>query len=114
MAIAVATGSKFLGRACQLAPVLYLDYENPAYAVRSRVELMADAPIKTFKVWGTWLEQQPPPIGNELLRGIAKEAKPLIVVDPFRFSHGQDENDSTAMSTVMPYRLPAAWSKLVG
>lgn len=101
MGIAVATGSKFLGRACQLAPVLYLDYENPAYAVRSRLELMADAPIQTLRVWGTWLEQQPPPIGNELLKDIAKEAKPLIIVDPFRFSHGQDENDSTAMSTVM-------------
>jgi hypothetical protein len=101
MGIAVATGSKFLGRDCKLTPTLYLDYENPAYAVRARLELMADSPIETLKVWGTWLEQQPPPIGSERLKDIVKQAKPLVIVDPFRFSHSQDENDSTAMSTVM-------------
>jgi hypothetical protein len=101
MAIAVATGSQFLGRCCQIAPVLYLDYENPSFAVRERLDLMAGGPITGLKVWGTWLEQQPPQITNEVLLTIAKETKPLIIVDPLRFAHSADENDSTEMSGIM-------------
>jgi hypothetical protein len=101
MAVAVATGSQFLGRRCQAAPVLYLDYENPSFAVRERLDLMAGGPIANLKVWGTWLEQQPPQIGNELLLTIAKETKPLIIIDPFRYAHGAEENDSTEMMGVM-------------
>jgi hypothetical protein len=101
MAVAVATGSQFLGRRCQQAQVLYLDYENPSFAVRERLDLMAGGPINGLKVWGTWLEQQPPQITNELLLSIAKETKPLIIVDPLRFAHGADENDSTEMSGIM-------------
>ena len=101
MSVAVASGSKFLGRRCHAAPVLYLDYENPSFAVRARLDVMAGGPVSGLKVWGTWLEQQPPQIGNELLLTIAKETKPLIIVDPFRYAHGADENDSTAMMGVM-------------
>jgi AAA domain len=60
MAIAVASGLTFLGRRCQRAPVLYLDYENPSFVVRERFELMAAGPIPNLKVWGTWLAEQPP------------------------------------------------------
>ncbi len=101
MAVAVATGGQFLGRRCQRAPVLYLDYENPSFAVRERLDLMAGGSIAGLKVWGTWLEQQPPQIGNELMLTIAKETKPLIIVDPFRYAHGAEENDSTEMMAVM-------------
>ena len=101
MAVSVATGADFLARRCQLAPVLYLDYENPSFAVRARLDLMAGGPIAGLKVWGTWNEQQPPQIGSELLLTIAKEMRPLIIVDPFRYSHGAEENDSTAMMGVM-------------
>jgi hypothetical protein len=101
MAIAVATGGQFLGRSCQRAPVLYLDYENPSFAVRDRFELMAGGPIASLKVWGTWLKQQPPQISNELLLTIARETKPLIIIDPFRYAHGEDENNSTEMMGVM-------------
>jgi hypothetical protein len=101
MAIAVATGGEFLGRHCQRGPVLYLDYENPSFAVRARLDVMAGGPIPRLKVWGTWLDQQPPQICNELLLTIAKETKPLIVIDPFRYSHGAEENDSTAMMGIM-------------
>jgi hypothetical protein len=103
MAIAVATGGQFLGRHCQAAPVLYLDYENPSFSVRERLDLMAGGPITGLKVWGTWLEQQPPQIQNEVLLSIAKETKPLIIVDPLRFAHGAQENDSTEMGEVMQY-----------
>ena len=101
MMIAVATGSPFLGRHCQVAPVFYLDYENPSFSVRDRLDLMAGGPIPNLKIWGTWLEQQPPQIGNELLLAIAKETKPLIIIDPFRYAHGAEENDSTEMMGVM-------------
>jgi hypothetical protein len=101
MAIAVATGGEFLGRRCQRGPVLYLDYENPSFAVRARLDVMAGGPISELRVWGTWLEQQPPQIGNELLLTIAKETKPLIIIDPFRYAHGAEENDSTEMMGVM-------------
>ena len=36
-----------------------------------------------------------------MLLTIAKETKPLIIVDPFRYAHGAEENDSTAMMGVM-------------
>ena len=76
--------------------------------MRDRLDLMAGGSIPGLKVWGTWLEQQPPQIGNELLLTIAKEAKPLIIVDPFRYAHGAEENDSTEMMAVMHARHRAA------
>lgn len=101
MATAVATGGTFLGRSCQPRPVLYLDYENPSFAVRERLDIMAGGPIANLKIWGTWLTQQPPQIGNELLFAIAKETKPLIIIDPFLYAHVADENSSTEMAGVM-------------
>ena len=58
MSVAVASGSKFLGRRCHAAPVLYLDFENPSFAVRERLDVMAGGPIPGLKMWGTWLEQR--------------------------------------------------------
>ena len=102
LAVAVATGGKFLGRGCQQAPVLILDYENPSYIVRKRLDVLTGGPIGTkLKVWGTWLPEQPPQIGSELLLTIAQETQPLIIVDPFRYAHGAEENDSTEMMAVM-------------
>lgn len=101
LSVAVATGGTFLGRQCQKWPVLYLDFENPSFAVRERLDLMAGGQIPGLKVWGTWLAQQPPAIGNELLLTIAKETQPLIIIDPFRYSHSSDENDSTEMMGIM-------------
>lgn len=103
MGLAVAAGHNFLGRQCRQAPVLYLDYENPDFAVRERLELLSgtEKPNPNFKVWGTWLEQQPPPIGSEVLYQLAKEARPLLIVDPFRYAHTAEENDSTEMMLVM-------------
>jgi hypothetical protein len=102
LALAVATGGTFLGRKCQQTPVLYLDYENPAFSVRDRLDLMGgERSTPNLYVWGTWLQEQPPQIGNELLLAISKQSKPLIIVDPLRFAHGLDENDSTVMVEVM-------------
>jgi hypothetical protein len=104
MAIAVARGGQFLGRHCQQSQVLYLDYENPNFAVRDRLDLMSGGEIiPGLHIWGTWLKQQPPQIGGELLLTIAKESQPLIIVDPFRYAHGAEENDSTEMMAIMQH-----------
>jgi len=104
MALAAARGSEFLSMACQKTPVLYLDLENPAYMVQNRLRPMAqDQVIPELRIWGIWNEQQPPKAGSELLLTIAKDTRPLIIVDPFRYFHAAEENDSTAMSGVMQY-----------
>jgi hypothetical protein len=104
MSGAVAQGREFLGMACQQSPVLYIDLENPAYVVQSRVRAMlGESGVPQFRVWGIWNEQQPPQYGNPVLLNLCKETKPLLVVDPFRYFHEGDEDSSTAMAPVMKY-----------
>jgi hypothetical protein len=59
--------------------------------------------LDELKIWGTWLEHQPPLIGSELLLTIAKETRPFILFDPFRYSHSAEENDSTEMMGIMQH-----------
>jgi hypothetical protein len=101
LAIAVSTGGKFLGAQCRKLPVLYLDYENPNFVVRSRLELMGATRGPNLRIWGTWITEQPPQVGNQLLPAIAKAVEPLMIFDPFRYAHGAEENDATAMMQVM-------------
>jgi AAA domain/DnaB-like helicase N terminal domain len=101
LAIAASAGSKFLGSQCPKMEVLYLDYENPDFAVRGRLELMGAKPNPNLKIWGTWLSKQPPQVGSQILLDIANEVHPLMIFDPFRYSHGAEENDSTEMMAVM-------------
>jgi hypothetical protein len=101
LALAVASGGRFLGGQCRKRPVLYCDYENADFVMRARFDLMGAVPNPNLKVWGTWLPNQPPQIGDQLLFTIAKDVQPLIILDPFRYSHGADENDSTEMMAVM-------------
>lgn len=104
LALAVARGTEFLNMLCQKTPVLYIDLENPAYMVQNRMRPMAaDEQVPELRIWGIWNEQQPPQAGSELLLTIAKETRPLIIVDPFRYFHTAEENDATAMSGVMRY-----------
>jgi hypothetical protein len=107
MALAVAAGSAFLGMPCRQAPVLYVDLENPGYVVQDRMQALLGDGISPagLRFWGTWLEieQQPPQAGSELLLTICKETKPLLIVDPFRYFHAAEENDSTAMAGIMHY-----------
>jgi AAA domain len=107
MALAVAKGVQFLGMTCQQSPVLYVDLENPGYVVKDRLQsLIEDGKTPAgFRFWGTWLpiDQQPPQVNSELLLTICKDSKPLLIVDPFRYFHSAEENDSTAMSGVMQY-----------
>jgi hypothetical protein len=115
LALAVARGSEFLSMPCQETPVLYIDLENPAYMVQNRLRPMADEQqISNLRIWGIWNPQQPPMAGSDVLLTIAKETRPLIIVDPFRYFHSAEENDSTAMSGVMKYlRACAAYGSAV-
>jgi hypothetical protein len=118
MSLSVAGGREFLGMPCRQSPVLYVDLENPGYVVQDRMlALLADDNAPTaLRFWGTWLEldQQPPQAGSELLLTICKETKPLLIVDPFRYFHTAEENDSTAMAGVMQYlRACAAYGSAV-
>jgi len=106
LTLAVAGGAVFLGRRCRQTPVLYLDYENPGYAVKDRLQLLTGfpdepQPLPGVKFWGTWLEQQPPQSGSPVLLDICRESKPLLIVDPLRYAHDADENDSGQMMLVM-------------
>jgi archaellum biogenesis ATPase FlaH len=104
MTVAVASGGEFLGMKCQQSPVLYLDLENAAHTVQARLRAITEEEtISDLRVWGIWNEQQPPQAGSELLLTMAKETRPLIIVDPFRYFHNAEENDSTAMAGVMQY-----------
>ncbi|MGH9795764.1 MAG: AAA family ATPase [Candidatus Acidiferrales bacterium] len=102
MARAVASGGLFLGRPCQQAPVLYLDRENPAALLRQRSELLGlNQTTDGFHLWGGWLADPPPLIGDLRLLEIARAHRPLIVFDSLIRFHEQDENSATAMATVM-------------
>jgi archaellum biogenesis ATPase FlaH len=115
LALAVASGMEFLSMSCQKTPVLYIDLENPAYMVQNRIRPMTgEKLIPELRIWGIWNEQQPPMAGSDVLLTIAKETRPLIIVDPFRYFHSAEENDSTAMSGVMKYlRACAAYGSAV-
>lgn len=105
LAVALARGEKFLGMECRPSQVLYLDLENPLTEVRKRLELITgeDKPIPGLFVWGTWETEEPPRYRSGTLLDIAKNQKPVIVVDALRDFHDEDEDSSTAMAPVMRY-----------
>jgi archaellum biogenesis ATPase FlaH len=108
MALAVSRGDTFLGMTCTESSVLYLDLENPGHMVQDRLRALMEDDEKTpigLRFWGTWreLDQEPPHVDSELLLNICKEDKPLLIIDPFRYFHGAEENDSTEMAGVMQY-----------
>jgi hypothetical protein len=104
MGVEVARGGEFLGMRCQKCPVLYLDLENAAHTVQDRLRAMTgEKSLAELRVWGIWNEQQPPMAGSPLLLNICRETRPVIILDPFRYFHSAEENDSTAMAAVMQY-----------
>lgn len=104
MAIAVSRGDFFLGMRCRQASVLYIDLENPNFEVQTRIHKMREVTANpNLRVWGTWCLEQPPQAGSDYLLEVAEKFQPLIVIDPLRYFHGGDENDSSIMSGVMQY-----------
>lgn len=97
----VHEGSDFLGRRTTPMAVLYLDRENPAPLVRERCALLRIPSSEDFRIWGGWHSDAPPLIGDRRLLEIARNSKPLIVVDSFIRFHAADENSATEMGRVM-------------
>jgi hypothetical protein len=110
----VAAGAEFLGRKCAQASVLYLDRENPLAVMRERLAVLgidslagppAGAGVSAAagsRIWGGWLGDAPPGIGDVRLLEIARERRPLIVFDSLiRFHAAADENSASEMAMVM-------------
>jgi hypothetical protein len=97
MAIACATGGKFLGRECMQMPVLILDRENSGGEMRDRIRKMAGDDVLGIKVWGEWVEKEgPPDLSDPRLLKWAKQCKPLIIADSLgQFLEGGDEKEIT-------------------
>ena len=100
----VAAGGHFLGRKCAQASVLYLDRENPLAVMRERLAVLGigQSAAADCRIWGGWLDDAPPGIGDIRILEIARERRPLIVFDSLiRFHAAADENSATEMSMVM-------------
>ncbi len=100
----VATGGNFLGRKCARASVLYLDRENPLAVMRERLAVLSieQSAAADCRIWGGWLDDAPPGIGDIRILEIARERRPLIVFDSLiHFHAAADENSATEMSMVM-------------
>lgn len=105
MACCVSQGEAFLGMPCQQAPVLYIDLENPSNVVQDRLgDLLGEQGAgPNLRFWGNWCDQPPPEFGSAVLLKICKEIRPLLIIDPFRYFHDCEENDSTEMTAVMKF-----------
>src|SRR6185437_15113382 len=100
----VASGGNFLGRKCAQASVLYLDRENPLPVMRERLAVLGieQSAAADCRIWGGWLDNPPPGIGDFRILEIARERRPLIVFDSLiRFHAAADENSATEMAVVM-------------
>jgi RecA-family ATPase len=92
---------RFLDRECRPASVLYLDRENPLAVVRERLATLGVESLNEARIWGGWLQEDPPAIGDARLLEIARDRKPLIVFDSLIRFHSADENSATEMAKVM-------------
>jgi AAA domain len=100
----VASGGNFLGRKCAQTSVLYLDRENPLAVMRERLAVLGieSSAAAESRIWGGWLGDAPPAIGDARLMEIARERRPLIIFDSLiRFHAAADENSATEMAMVM-------------
>src|SRR5690242_20737638 len=100
----VASGGSFLGRKCARASVLYLDRENPVAVMRERLGVLGieQSTAADCRIWGGWLVDAPPGIGDIRILEMARERRPLIIFDSLiRFHAAADENSATAMAVVM-------------
>ncbi len=97
----VIHGAAFLERPCRASDVLYLDRENPLGVVRERLAMLGIDSLGSAKIWGGWLRDAPPAIGDPRLLLIARERRPLLIFDSLIRFHDSDENSATEMATVM-------------
>ena len=58
-------------------------------------------PASNLRIWGGWLPDEPPAIGDARLLQIARRWTPLIIFDSLIRFHDGDENSATEMAPVM-------------
>ena len=92
---AVARGQPFLGREVMRLPVLYLDGENPLYVVKDKLRNLGVEETPELRIWGGWIDSQPPGPGSAIIQRFAYEKKGLIIYDPLIAFHEGSEQDST-------------------
>jgi KaiC/GvpD/RAD55 family RecA-like ATPase len=101
---AVAHGAEFIGRAAQLAPVLYLDGENPLYVVKRNLGDLGIAATGNLRIWGGWNTEPPPgPDDQRVLRFATTDPKPLLIWDSLVEFARADEQSSTEMREFMKH-----------
>jgi AAA domain-containing protein len=98
---AVTCGENFLGRACRAADVLYLDRENPFSVVRRRMSILGIDSRPEARIWGGWLADAPPAIGDVRLLEVARQRRPVMIFDSLIRFHEGEENSATEMAEVM-------------
>jgi hypothetical protein len=98
---AVSTGGRFLDRDCKRGDVLFLDRENPLAAIHERLAMLGVESLGSARIWGGWLRDAPPSIGDVRLVQIARERRPVMVFDSLIRFHRADENSATEMAHVM-------------
>jgi AAA domain/DnaB-like helicase N terminal domain len=102
LAVSVAMGTEFLGRRCVRSEVLMLDRENPLDLMQKRLRLIAGGCVPGLKVWGNWVSDPAPLIGDSRLHQIARAGNPLLLIfDSFVRFHQADENSASDMRIVM-------------
>jgi archaellum biogenesis ATPase FlaH len=115
MAVSVAMGGKFLGRTCEPASVVIIDKENPIQLQRQRLVIVGGGPIPNLRIWGGWLPDPPPMLGDPRLATFARDEKPLMIFDSLVRFHDADENEASEMRNIMAHarRLADAGATVV-
>jgi replicative DNA helicase len=103
LAITCAMGAEFLGHRCRWIKCLYLDKENALPLVQQRMSLYADCSLPELKIWGGWVLDEPPMVGDPRLVQWAAEHRPLIIFDSLLRFHDADENSASEMRGVMKH-----------
>ncbi len=101
LADAISRGSDFIGRGTLQAKVLYLDRENPLRVIGERRKILHLNEGNSFKIWGHWLADAPPEIGDPRLLEIARHDRPLMIFDSFLRFHTAQENSATEMARII-------------
>jgi AAA domain len=105
---AVSHGINFTGRNVQQAPVLYLDGENPVFAVKRNLNDLGLVESPGFNAWGSWNEDPPPKPDDPRIIEFARRSRPLLIWDSLVEFAGCDEHSSTDIRAFMnKFRLLA-------
>ena len=101
LAAAVSRGRPFLGRNTKRTRVLLLDRDNPAHIIAERRELLNLREGGHLRVWGNWVNDPPPAIGDPRLEQMARDYRLLIIFDSLVRFHSAEENSAHEMAEVM-------------